>query len=497
MLDQVFVIAGPGHAAADEAFDQRLLETKKRRLQVAEALKSDLEEEGKPGWFGRSAVGRLAESMVQNLTVHVNRLHVRYEDVDALSGEPFAAGVTLESLQAEAAGSDWKATVGEMIEGAFRKLVSLRNLSVYWDMRCSRIVFDSAAEMATKMSALIPVEGATVSEKKVSTHRFILPPVCGSAKFTFNLNYEATLKPQVQIGFDFDQIAVAVGERQWRQLTHILDGVSGEIRGINYRKIRPLVPVSEAPQKWWVFAIDAVLMDVRAKAESFTIKWIDAFCSDRKAYVGLWYLRLRAGKKKKGCWTPVQRQLKRDIVKRRTYEQLISFRTMAEAVFKRQRGLVKKALAETSNPFKRSKLESEIMELDIVGMSSVDWIKLREALDVLEMGDDPLLSTAKSNLSPDYVRQDIAFELRGVSVELLDEACAKPITNLKLTRVAASFRGLEDGTSQLGALLGSLEMVKKKKKKKKKNRFFKIPFSRLTGFAEMAKVSPLFIRRRL
>jgi vacuolar protein sorting-associated protein 13A/C len=455
VLDQVFVIAGPGHATADEAFDQRQLETKKRRLQVSEALKSDLEEEGKPGWFGRSSIGRLAESMVQNLTVHVNRLHVRYEDRDALTGEPFAAGVTLESLQAVAAGGDWKACVGELVEGAFRKLVSLRNLSVYWDMKCAPIVFSSAEDMAAKMAALVPVEGSEQPE----SHRFILPPICGSAKFTFNLNYEATLKPQVQIGFDFGEIAVAVGERQWRQLTHILDGVSSEIRGIHYRKLRPLEGVSEAPRKWWQFAIEAVLIDVRTKAECFTTKWIDAFCSDRKTYVGLWYLRLRAGKKKSGCWTAAQRQSKRDIVKRRTFEQLISFRVLAEAIYRRQRGLLKKALAETSNPFKRSKIETELMDLNICAMSSEEWSKLRETLVLADMGEDVSMSAPKSSLSPDYVRQDIGFELRGLSVRLLDETCLQTITSVTLTRVAASFRGLEDGTSQFGAWLGSLEMV--------------------------------------
>lgn len=218
----MFVIAGPGHATADEAFDQRQLETKKRRLQVAEALKSDLEEEGKPGWFGRSSVGRLAESMVQNLTVHVNRLHVRYEDRDPHTGEPFAAGITLESLQAEAAGGDWKACVGELVEGAFRKLVSLRNLSVYWDMRSPPISFKNPEDMAKQMAALVHSEGSAAPPE----HQYILPPVGGSAKFTFNFNYETTLKPQVQIEFEFSELAVSVGERQWRQLTHILDGVS-------------------------------------------------------------------------------------------------------------------------------------------------------------------------------------------------------------------------------------------------------------------------------
>jgi hypothetical protein len=422
---------------------------------VAEALKSDLEEEGKAGWFGRSSVGRLAESMVQNLTVHVNRIHVRYEDVDLQTNEPFAAGITLESLQAEAAGGDWKACVGQLVEGAFRKLVSLTDLSVYWDMKSPPLVFHNAAEMASQMAALIHIEGM----RSPPVHNYVLPPISGSAKFTFNVNYETTLKPQVQIGFDFGDISVSLGERQWRQLTHILEGVSSEIRGIHYRKLRPVEGVREAPRKWWQFAIEAILIDVRSKAESFTLKWIDAFCSDRKIYVGLWYIRLRAGKKKKGCWTAAQRESKRDIVKRRTVEQILSFRSIAEALYLRQRELLKKAQAETSNPFKRSKMETEIMDLNVAAMNAVQWAKLRESLSLADTGEDAFHAAAKSGLSPDYVRQDIGFELKGVSLKLLDMACANPIVSLALTRVAASYRGLEDGTSQLGALLGSLEMV--------------------------------------
>ncbi len=455
VLDDVFIVAGPGHATVDDQFDQRLLETKKRKLQVAEALKSDLEEEGKPGWFGRSSVGRLAESMVQNLTVHVNRVHVRYEDVDA-QGEPFAAGITLEALQAEAAGPDWRAAVGELIEGAFRKLVSLRDLSMYWDRGSKPLVFENGADMARQMAALVCVEGMADPPR----HTYVLPPVSGSAKFTFNLNYETSLKPQVQIAFAFDAIALMLGDRQWRQLTRILDGVSSEIRGIQYRKLRPTELPETEPRKWWQFAIGSILSDVRKKAEMWTWKWIEDFAADRKAYVGLWYAWLRSGKKK-GSLTAAQRQSKKDIVRRRTFEQIMSFRSIAESLLLRQRELAKKALAATNNPFKRSKLEAEIMDVKLEAMSATEWADLRQSLQLAEIGEDRFHAN-RSNMKPDYLRQDISFELKGVSVTLLDQQSAqvaRPIVNLALTTVAATFRGREDGTSELGAMLGSLQMT--------------------------------------
>lgn len=61
VLDEVYVVAGPAHVLYDERFEARLQETKRRRLQVAEALKGDLDEAKTPGFLGRS-VGRIAET---------------------------------------------------------------------------------------------------------------------------------------------------------------------------------------------------------------------------------------------------------------------------------------------------------------------------------------------------------------------------------------------------------------------------------------------------
>ena len=454
VLDHVFIVAGPGHAAQDEHFDEREHETKKRRLQMAEALKGDAtveeKDKNKPGWFGHSKIGKLAESMIQNLTLHVNQIHVRYEDVDA-HGTPFAAGITLESLEAEAAGADWKTAVGQMVEGAFRKLVSLRDIAVYWDEGSLPLKFANDAEMAKQMSALV----FNMGMKNPPLHDYILPPVSGSAKFTFNSNYEQSLRPQVDIAFGFEALAIRLQELQWQQLTHILDGVSGEMRGLHYRKLRPKQEPEENPRAWWSFAIGSVLMDVRQTNETRTWKWIENHARDRKQYVHLWYVRLK-GNKKKGSWNQAQRILKREIVKRRTFEQLMSFRSIAESLFLRQRELVHAALKGLSNPFKKSKLEGEIMEINVGAMPNGEWLALRHELARAELGEDRF-HQKHSNMQPDYVRRDISFALSGVSLQLLNSE--NPIVSLGLDTVAARYRGLEDGTALLRAELGSLQVV--------------------------------------
>lgn len=456
ILDEVYVVAGPGHASYDDTFEQRMRETKKRRLQVAEALKADATaEEEKKGLFGKSSMGRLVETIIQNLTVRINRIHVRYEDVDT-DGKPFCAGFTLESLLAEAANADWKTVVGDAVEGAFRKLVSLQNVSLYWDIGGQMLSFNSAEEMAKQMSNLI-FSNAAKEKGSAPSHNYILPPVSGSAKFTLNHNFETSLLPQVDCEFGFDKLFVGLSQVQWRQLTRILDGVSGEIRGLQYRKFRPKQPPEKAPAEWWHYAISSIVTDVRQKAQQMTWKWIEDFAKDRKDYVGLWYIKLRSGRKK-GCWSQQQRVLKRAIVERRTFDQIMSFRSIAESFYMRQRELLKEAFSKTSNPFKRSKLETEIMDVNISTMPQEKWMELRLSLQAAETGEDKY-HAGKMVMSADYVRQNFVFFLKGMEVELRDEAENSQVVSLALNTVKAHIRGCEDGTTHVNAVLNSLQIL--------------------------------------
>jgi hypothetical protein len=233
VLDEVYVIAGPGHCVFDDTFEARLQETKRRRLQVAEALKGDIEEE-KKGDKG-SLIRSVAEKIVQNLTIEVKRVHVRYEDVDA-SGTPFAFGLTLESLQGVAAGPDWAHSLGGAVDGVFRKLIALRNLAIYWDRLSPPLEFTSLTEMSKRMSALIHCSKSPLGAKNNSNivnnnnsdsgenhpiHSYILPPCSSSARLTLNTAFETTRLPQLDMAFSFEAIRIALGLQQWRQLTKV------------------------------------------------------------------------------------------------------------------------------------------------------------------------------------------------------------------------------------------------------------------------------------
>lgn len=58
-------------------------------------------------------ISKLITKILDNLQVHVRGLHVRWEDRVSVPGQPFAAGVTLESLHVESTNEEWRPLFGE------------------------------------------------------------------------------------------------------------------------------------------------------------------------------------------------------------------------------------------------------------------------------------------------------------------------------------------------------------------------------------------------
>jgi hypothetical protein len=115
--------------------------TKLRALEVAELLGLDAadteeakkiaEEKKKKNEDG--FLQSLQVKIVNNLQIFVDNVHIRYEDDLANPDQPFAFGITLEHFHAQSTDSNWNATFLKLKEDLQHKLVTLKNLAVYWD----------------------------------------------------------------------------------------------------------------------------------------------------------------------------------------------------------------------------------------------------------------------------------------------------------------------------------------------------------------------------
>jgi vacuolar protein sorting-associated protein 13A/C len=122
--------------------------TKLRALEVAELLgldAADTEEAKKLAEEKRKKnedgfLESLKMKIINNLQIFVDGIHIRYEDDQANPEQPFAFGITLEHFHAQSTDGNWNPTFLKLKEEIQHKLVTLKNLAVYWDTPADKAV---------------------------------------------------------------------------------------------------------------------------------------------------------------------------------------------------------------------------------------------------------------------------------------------------------------------------------------------------------------------
>lgn len=180
-ISDVFLVVNPaarsGSSVADVDDDAAQAQLAKKRERLA-ALDAEEAAKRKSGAGGGSSDGNNAkndESFVQrtvttvisNLQVFVDTVHVRFED--ALSPQPFAFGVTVDSFEAQACDADGRPVAANVTADIIHKLVSLRHFAVYWNSGQRPLQFATLDELAALLKAALPND-----KRQVDSHQYLL-----------------------------------------------------------------------------------------------------------------------------------------------------------------------------------------------------------------------------------------------------------------------------------------------------------------------------------
>ena len=107
--------------------------------------------------YGTSLIG----TVVENLQIEINSVHIRYEDDISIPGRPFACGFYLESLAAQTCDDAWSpkfvhrdpAAPSQQIM-AF-KLVELQNMAAYFNFDCDMLGDLDVKELKEKSGCVV------------------------------------------------------------------------------------------------------------------------------------------------------------------------------------------------------------------------------------------------------------------------------------------------------------------------------------------------------
>ncbi|KAJ6604648.1 vacuolar protein sorting-associated protein 13 [Mycena vulgaris] len=224
----------------------------------------------------------LTAKIINNLQVTVKNIHIRYEDKLSVPGHPFAAGVTLAGFTAASVNDKWQAAFIESTAGAIHKLANLQSLAVYFDTDSPSMSGLPPAEAIKQFSALIS------TSTQDTNHQFILKPVSGEGRVIMNHKFDNET-PHFDVQLLFDEIGVALDDKQYRDIISLVDMYHVYMRQHQYRKFRPSDAefVSNHAKYRLRYAGTAILEGVRDRRRKWTWAYFAERRDDRNKYVDL------------------------------------------------------------------------------------------------------------------------------------------------------------------------------------------------------------------
>ncbi|KAL1474070.1 hypothetical protein MTO96_021591 [Rhipicephalus appendiculatus] len=194
----------------DEPYDadkERLL-ARARKSHRLELLETALAELDKPRGFVENFLG----TIMNNVQVSVQNVHIRYEDALSSARQPFACGIVLQSLTAITTSSKWKPIQLDSSSKTTYKLVKLESFSVYWSYCHSsdgliRRQLPSAIWKNLMKKAL---QTFSIGNKEFD---FVLKPISAKVKIIFNKSLESTI-PKLLVDVLLQDVALQLSRQQ-------------------------------------------------------------------------------------------------------------------------------------------------------------------------------------------------------------------------------------------------------------------------------------------
>ncbi|GAB9465871.1 Vacuolar protein sorting-associated protein [Globisporangium polare] len=250
---------------------------------------------------------RLVNKIIDNLELHIRRIHVRLEDYST-GDHPFSIGLAIESVHVQSTNSSWQPSyvdASKSNEPRIYKIVELNHLSVYLNPDCDVLRNQTADfercsldEFSSFFSRSIPKRfddrhyQHTQMYPSNQQHHFLLKPIDAHARLIVNRDPFDNSGPKFEVDVSIPEVALRLEDSQYCDLLYLASAFqvpSHVAKYQQYKRLRPRNAVLDAePGEWWQYAINAVVQDVRTKKQHWSWSYMKQRRDDRKKYVAAW-----------------------------------------------------------------------------------------------------------------------------------------------------------------------------------------------------------------
>nr|XP_006815974.1 PREDICTED: vacuolar protein sorting-associated protein 13A-like [Saccoglossus kowalevskii] len=204
-----------------------------------------------------SFVEKMVASIVNNIQVTLNNVHIRYEDSVTNPGNPVAFGVMLQSLTAQTTDDLWQPTTVDATVTIMRKLIKMENLAAYWNSPVKTRIgsFIGSGKWLSMMQEV--VVNHKVNGEEVD---FLIHPISTEARISFDKSSKVDfLQPKLMLEIVTEEIATALSRKQYIEILDLIQAF--KLMEVNklYRKYHPNVQVKGNAKAWWHYAYSSVL----------------------------------------------------------------------------------------------------------------------------------------------------------------------------------------------------------------------------------------------
>ncbi|XP_068605139.1 intermembrane lipid transfer protein VPS13D [Brachionichthys hirsutus] len=328
-MSQLNLIIGP--AQLQEYDDEKEREEERRRKRrllraLEDRFKSECEQRGESYWY--SVVTRI----VENIELKIQDVHLRFEDDFSNPDSPFSFGVCIDRVSAQ---NPPKEPAQKLLR---QKQLEIEGFSVYWD---------TEGEILGKLPAN-QIQEAMTQCMQSREHQYIFEPVCASVLLRRNTSKEPLRSgsaPRIEGQVQLQPMSLRLSQVQYQQIMSFLKELDRRDRELQYRRWRPKVPISADCRRWWLFAIQANLNEIRERRRRGSWGFALRRARDAQTYTSLYFRML------KGIpLTPEEEKELERVEEEQTLEELQSLREIVRDWFRKQEEIIENVREASSEP---------------------------------------------------------------------------------------------------------------------------------------------------